>query len=316
VRWLTPLGWAEELRPFTGAQPWVLLAPTAVSLVLLGLAAGIASTRDVGRGLLTADESARPRLRLLSSPTAQALRGERTGLLVWIGAVAALALVVGVVSKSVSSIGMSQALQRTLARLGAGSVLTPRGYIAFSFSFFVVAIAALAVSQVAAARHEEVEERLETLLALPVGRRRWLSGRLALGCLAMAVVALAAGVFAWVGALTQGVSLSLPRMLEAGANCLPVAILFLGLAALAYAVMPRASTGVGYGLLVVAYLWQLFGSLVGVPRWLVDATPFAHVGSVPAASVRWGAAGLMLAIGALAGLAALEWFARRDLTDA
>jgi ABC-2 type transport system permease protein len=292
------------------------MLPAAASLLLLVVAARIALTRDVGRGLLAAHETARPRLRLLSSPTAQALRAERTGLLVWTAAVGALALVVGVVSKSVSSIGISQALQRTLVRLGAGSVLTPRGYIAFSFSFFVVAVAALAVSQVAAARHEEVEERLETLLALPVSRRRWLGGRLALAVVALAVVALAAGAFAWLGAVTQGVSLSLPRMLEAGANCLPVAILFLGVAALAYAAVPRASTGIGYGLLVAAYLWQLFGSLLGVPRWLVHATPFAHIGLVPVESMRWSADGVMLAIGAFAGLAAIERFARRDLSGA
>jgi ABC-2 type transport system permease protein len=316
VRWLTPLGWAEELRPFTGAQPWVLLAPAAVSLLLLLLAARIGSTRDVGRGLLAGHESARPRFRLLASPTAQALRGERTGLLVWAGAVGALALVVGVVSKSISSIGISPALQRTLARLGTGSVLTPRGYIAFSFSFFVVAVGALAVSQVAAARHEEVEQRLETLLALPVGRRAWLAGRLALGCLAIAVVALAAGAFAWLGAATQSVSISRPSLLGAGANCLPAGILFLGVAALAYALFPRASTGIGYGLLVAGYLWRLFGSLLGAPRWLVDATPFAHVAAVPAQSVRWGAAAVMIGTGVLAGLAAIEWFARRDLTGA
>ena len=30
VRWTTPLGWAEELRPFAGARPLVLLLPIAV----------------------------------------------------------------------------------------------------------------------------------------------------------------------------------------------------------------------------------------------------------------------------------------------
>ena len=96
------------------------------------------------------------------------------------------------------------------------------------------------------------------------------------------MISLAAGFFTWAGAASSGVAdLSLPRMLEAGANCLPVAILFLGLAALAYALVPRASAGIAYGLVIVAFLWQLFGSLLGVPKWLVDATPFAHVGMIP-----------------------------------
>lgn len=316
LRWISPLGWAEELRPFTGAEPWVLLLPAVTSALLFAAAGRIALGRDVGRGLLAAHESARPRVRLLSSTTAHALREQRTGLLVWTGAIGALGFVIGVISKSISSVGISQSLRHTLSELGAGSALTPTSYIGFSFSFFVVAVSALAVSQVAAARHEELEERLETVLALPVSRRRWLGGRLMLGCLAVAAVALAAGAFTWLGAVTQDVSLSLGRMLEAGANCLPAAILFLGLSALAYAVVPRAGTGIAYGVLVAAYLWQLFGSLLGAPHWLVNATPFAHIGLVPAGSLRWVAAGVMLAIGLLAGIGALELFARRDLSGA
>ena len=93
-------------------------------------------------------------------------------------------------------------------------------------------------------------------------------------------------MFTWAGAASAGVSVSLPRMLEAGANCLPVALLFLGLAALAYAVAPRASAGIAYGLVTVTFLWQLVGSLLGAPRWLADLTPFAHVGLVPTQSFR------------------------------
>ena len=32
LRWTTPLGWAEELRPFTGIRPAVLLLPLAAGL--------------------------------------------------------------------------------------------------------------------------------------------------------------------------------------------------------------------------------------------------------------------------------------------
>ena len=116
------------------------------------------------------------------------------------------------------------------------------------------------------------------------------------------------------GAISQGVSISLPKMIEAGLNCLPASLLFLGVAALAYAVLPRASAGIAYGFVAVAFLWQLFGSLLGAPKWLVDATPFAHVGFVPAQPFRVGAAAVMIAIGLLAGLLAMVCFRRRDLT--
>lgn len=70
---------------------------------------------------------------------------------------------------------------------------------------------------------------------------------------------------AWIGARTAGVGLSLPKLLEAGANCLPPTVLFLGVAALLYALLPRASTAVGYVLVAAAFHWYLFASLVGVP---------------------------------------------------
>jgi ABC-2 type transport system permease protein len=316
LSWATPLGWAEELRPFTGPRPLVLVLPVAASAGLLFIAARIAARRDVGIGVLPVRDTAEPRLRLLSSPAAQALRSERGGLLVWTISVAVFACILGVVSRSISSAGISASVQRELAKLGSGSIATPTGYLAFVFIFFILALSLFACAQIGAARHEEAEEQLETLLALPVSRRGWLGGRLLLASCAAATISLLAGVFSWVGAASAGVSISLAKMLEAGANCLPVALLFLGIAALVYAVLPRASAAIAYGLVTVTFLWQLVGSLVGAPKWLVDLTPFAHVGFVPAQPFRATAAAVMLALAALASLSALWAFRRRDLAGA
>ncbi len=316
LRWTTPLGWAEEMRPFTGAEPLVLLLPFAASVLLLAAAAWIAVGRDIGTGILPARDTADPRLHLLSSPTAQALRSEQGALLAWGGGVALFAYVLGLVSNSISSADISESVQKQIEKLGSGSIVTPTGYLAFVFIFFILAVSLLACAQVSAARQEEAEQRLETLLAQPVGRSGWLGGRLLLAASAAAAISLAAGLFTWAGAASGGADISLPKMLEAGANSLPVALLFLGIASLAYAVVPRASAGIAYGLVTVTFLWQLVGSLLGAPRWLVDLTPFAHVGLVPTQPFRAGAAATMLAIGLVAALAALGIFRRRDLLGA
>jgi ABC-2 type transport system permease protein len=316
LRWATPLGWAEEMRPFTGARPAVVLLPVAATVLLLVIAARIAATRDVGTGILRTRDTAAPRLALLSSPTAQALRTERGTLIAWAGCFAAFAVILGMIAPSISSAGISVGIRKGIAKLGSGSIFTPTGYVAFVFIFFILAVCLFVCAQVAAARHEEADEQLETLLALPVGRLRWLGGRLLLAAGGAAALSLIAGLITWAGATSQGVSLPLWRMLEAGANCLPIAVLFLGIAALAYAVVPRASSGISYGLVTVAFLWYLVGAVSGAPNWLVKATPFAHIGFVPAQPFRVLAAVAMAAGGALAIGAALAVFRRRDLAGA
>jgi len=315
LRWLTPLGWAEELRPFTSSQqPLALLLPLAATALLLTVAAKIYATRDIGTGVLPARDSAPPRLRLLSSPLAQGLRSERGTILAWLLSVGGFAFILGAVSTSISSADISASMEREIAKLGGGSITTSSGYMAFVFIFFILVLGLFACAQIASARHEEADERLETLLALPVGRGGWLGGRLALAAVASLALGLAAGFFSWAGAASQGSDISLARMLEAGANCMPVTLLFLGIAALLFALVPRASGGIAYGAVTLAFLWQLTGALLSAPKWALELTPFAHVGLVPAQPFRAGAAVIMLAIAAISALAAVWLFQRRDLT--
>ena len=185
-----------------------------------------------------------------------------------------------------------------------------------TFFFVMLAVSLFACAQVGTARREEAGQQLETLLALPVSRVRWLGGRLLIAACGITLISLTSGLLTWAGAASGGAGITLPRALEAGANCLPVAALFLGLAALAYAVTPRASAAISYGIVTVTFLWQAVGALLGAPAWLVDLTPFAHVGLVPAQPFRAADAAVMAGLGLAAALAALAAFRRRDLLSA
>ena len=316
LRWATPLGWAEELRPFAGARPIVLLIPIMATMLLLLVSARIGAHRDIGTGVLPTRDSVDPDLRLLSSPTLYALRSLRGTLLVWIGSLALWGFIFGIVSKSISSAGISASLQKQIAKLGAGSITTPAGYLGLVFIFVVLAVSLFVCSQVSAARQEEADQRLETLLAERVSRYRWLTGRLVVAALAATAISLTAGLATWAGAAAVGTDISLPSLLEAGANTLPTAILFLGIAAVAYAAAPRAGSAIAYGVVTLSFLWQLVGAVVTAPQWLLDATPFAHVALIPAQPFRPVAAAVMIAIGLVTALAANLVFRRRDLLGA
>jgi ABC-2 type transport system permease protein len=316
LRWASPLAWGGELRPFADPQPLVLVLPVVTAALLLVAAAVLAVRRDVGRGLLPSRETAPPRMRLLGSPVAQALRSERGGLVAWLVGVGAFALLMGFISAIATPDLLSEEVQRQLEKLGTGSIVTPSGWLGFTFIYLVLAVSLFCCMQVGAIRSEEAEQRLETLLALPVGRRGWLAGRLFLAVAGAGAVALAAGVLAWAGAVIQGADVSLPKMIGAGANCLPVALLFLGLGALAFALAPRPSTGIAYGLVAVAFIWEILGALLEVPGWLLALSPFHDIGLVPGQPFEAVGAVLMLAIAAFAGILAVWVFARRDLTAA
>jgi ABC-2 type transport system permease protein len=314
VRWLTPLGWPEELRPFAGSRPAVLLLLLGAAALLIVAARWIAVRRDVGVGFVQASDTKEADTTLLSSPTAQALRDERGRLAAWLIAGGFFAVVIGVLADSVSSANVSESLNQQFQKLGVSSATTAAGYIGISFLIFILMVSLFAASQIGAARHEEADERLETLLAQPVGRGRWLAGRLALGVSGAVLLSLVIGFLTWAGAAAVGADVSLGDMLGAGANCLPIALLFLGLGALAFSLVPRATSGITYGLVLAAFVWELFGSLLDLPSWTVDLTPFHQVALVPAESFKAVAAIVMIAIAGVAMLASVRLFERRDLT--
>jgi ABC-2 type transport system permease protein len=282
-------------------------------VLLLAAAGTLWVRRDIGSGLLPARDTAPPRLRLLGSPAAQTVRSERGALVAWLVGVGAFALLMGIISDAATPDVISENVQRQLEKLGSGSVVTPSGWLGFSFIFFILAVSLFCCMQIASVRAEEAEQRLETLLALSVGRDSWLAGRLLLAAAGASVVALAAGVFAWAGAAVQGADVSLLEMLGAGANTLPPALLFLGLGVLAFALVPRASTVIAYGLVGLAFVWELFGALLEAPDWLLALSPFHDVGLVPGEPFEAAAAAIMLALASAAALAALLAFRRRDL---
>ena len=312
LHWLGPLGWVEELRAFSGSRAVVLILPLALTVILV---AGVflLQRRDIGAALVAPRDTAPPRLRLLSSPTALAWRTERVTITTWALGLGVFGFVVGTVAKSVANVGLSDDARRQLARLGGVDVTSPAGYVGLSFLFFVFAVGLFACGQLSAARREESEHRLETLFALPYGRVRWLVGRLLLTAGAVVVLSLVAGAGAGLGTLATGADLAFTRALEAGVNCVPASLLVLGLGALLSAIVPRQGVGVMYVLLGATFLWELFGALLSAPAWTLDLSPFHHLAPVPAKSIAGGSALAMIALGLLAAIAALGRFRARDL---
>ena len=319
LRWLTPLGWIEEMRPLTGAQPIALL-PLLGWIALLSFASmRIVGRRDLGASLLAHSDDRAPRHLGLGSSTAFSLRESLNGLIGWALGLGLTAFVFGFISKAVAdlartSAGIRKHVESTMsARIDIASA---EGYLAIVFVFLAVALSLYAVTHATAARAEEDTGRLDTLLAGPLGRRSWLGGRLVVAVLGSVALAVAMALAAWAGAAIKGAKVGLPDLLEASLNTLPVVALFLGLAILGFALVPRHTGAVAFGLVGGAYLWEQTGAIVKAPEWVLAVSPFHWLALVPSEPFDVAASLAMVGVGVGAAVAGLEAFRRRDVVTA
>jgi ABC-2 type transport system permease protein len=292
----------------TGADPAVLLLFAASAAALAAVTVAVARRRDVASSLLRPRAVVPSRTTLLGSPTQAALRSETPSLVAWLVGAGLLTFALGAFARSVA-----EEMRKVTIHTYGLTITTAAGYLAAVFALVALIVALFAASHVGGLRDEEASGRLETLFALPVARRSWIGGRLALAAGATVCLALALGVLAWAGSAVTGGGVSFEDMLAAGANCIAVSLLFLGLGVLLYAWVPRPSPGAAFVLIGVAFLWELVGALIGAPGWLLEISPFHHVTQVPLVAADRRGTAVMLAVALVAAVVAVERFARRDL---
>jgi ABC-2 type transport system permease protein len=315
LRWLSPLGWAEELQPLTSPRPLALLPIAGLTVALGGSAVYLAGRRDLGDGILPDRDSARSHTRLLGGPAGLAARLARPALLGWAAGIAALALLMGFIAKQGGkALTSTSSAENVFTRLGVHGG-TAAAYLGFTFLTVAWLVAFMAAGQVTAARAEEAEGRLDNLLVRPVSRWSWLGGRVTLAAAAVVAVGLLAGLFTWAGAASQGSGVSLGSLLSAGINVAFPALAVLGLGVLVMGVWPRATTAVTYGVLAWSLLVELAGGFFGSNHWLLDASVFHHTAAAPAVNPHWTSAAALAAVGAAAALLGGVAFARRDLAS-
>jgi polyether ionophore transport system permease protein len=310
LRWASPLGWIDELRPLTASRPLPLIPIVGTIVVLVVLAIFLAGRRDVGAGILPANDTAAPRTGLLNGPLGLAFRLDRRTVAGWIVGMAAGGLVVGLITES-AAVAWENQNGGFLQRLGGAS--GGAIYLGIAFLMVVLLVATAAAGQVVATREEEAEGFLDHLLARPVARVSWLGGRVVVSAAALVLIGVVAGLSTWVGAAITGAGLSMPTLLAAGLNVVPVAIVVLGIGTLVHGFAPRFAGAVAYGLVAWSFFVEVVGASVGASHWLLDTSIFHHIARAPADAVHWDSAAVLVVVGIIAAAAGIWRLARRDL---
>ena len=309
--WVNPLAWVAKAAPFADARPWVVALPIAAGAALGSVAAWGATVREFGTGLIPArPHPSRP---VGATPLALAWRLERVSVAVTIGAAACYSVAIGsVVGLFTSFIKSSPQFEQFLVRLGGTHVLED----AFTTSmaiFGAIAISGWAVSMVLRLHAEEVRGRVTVLVAGAATRDSVFGGfsATAIGSAVVGLLCFGAGLGVGRAAVDRHLG-SFSKGLAAGAVTVPAALVLVAVAMLAVGASARTAPLAWAGVVWCAIV-AVIGSFLGVPRVVVDTSPFWHVPAQPLHGAWWVPCVLLLAVSALIMAVALVGFRRREL---
>jgi ABC-2 type transport system permease protein len=317
LSWLSPIGWAQQTRPYAGERWWVFALPVGLVVVLATVAFALLARRDVGAGVLPARLGPATAAPWLRSPLALAWRLHRGMLLAWTAGFAVMGAVIGSVADSVNDMASeSSQLRDLLQRLGGEKALSD-AYIAGAMVIFALAAAGYAIQATLRLRAEEESLRAELVLATAVSRRQWAMSHLTFGLLGPALALAASGLAEGLvyGLVSGDVGRELPRVLAGALVQLPAVLVLSGTAMALFGLLPRLAPA-SWAALAVFALLVLLGPLMQLSQWILDVSPFTHIPKVPGADVSATPLVWLLAVTAVLIAAGLAGFRRRDLVSA
>ncbi|MEO6530556.1 MAG: ABC transporter permease [Specibacter sp.] len=276
LSWLSPIGWAQNMRPFGQDNWWPLLALLALAVVGCALALRIETNRDLGMGLLTERPGPARGSALLASPVGLMLRLQRGSLIGWLlGAVVAGAFFGGVAKAMTTALDPANPFAKAFMGNSA-SVLD--GIMSLFVMFNGLLAGAFAVQCLAGARGEEANGRLESQLAGALSRYRWLLAQLLVAAAGSALMLLIGGYLT--GASSNGAATG-SHMAAASFAYWPAALLMMGVMLFLHGFLPRLSVSLTWAVYGLSALIAMFGPLFSLSDAVIKATPFGAVPRMP-----------------------------------
>ncbi|HET8680979.1 MAG TPA: ABC transporter permease [Micromonosporaceae bacterium] len=312
LTWLSPIGWAQQFRPYAGNRWWVLLVVVGFAVVAVAAAHTLVARRDLGAGLVADRAGPATATRTLRSPLALAWRLHRGLLLSWATGFTLVGLLFGNLASNIGDFFDSSQARDVLAKLGGEQGLTD-AYLVAMLGMVGIAASAYGIQAAMRLRAEESALHAEPLLATAVGRVRWAASHVTIAVLGTTLLMVAMGASAGLahGARVGDMS-QVGRVLGGALVQLPAAWVLTGIVVAAFGLAPRLVTA-GWAALVGFLLLAEVGPLLDLDQWVMDVSPYAHVPKIPGAELTVAPVVTLTAVAALLTAAGLAGFRRRDI---
>ncbi|RIK13730.1 MAG: hypothetical protein DCC50_12095 [Acidobacteria bacterium] len=279
LSWVSPLGWAGQTGPYVLDRWWPLLLLVGLLALTVALAFWLQSRRDLGAGLLAARPGRAEARPWLGTPLGLAARLQRSSGLAWGVAIVALGIVDGLFTQAL--VDSAADLPDLLREMFGGETMRD-GYLTFLAVLVGYVTSAYVVFAVQTLRTEEARGRAEAVLATPTSRTAWAGSHLAVVAAWAVLIMVAAGLLTGLAAAAvTGDGALVGATLLAHLNLIPAVLVVVGLCALLFGWAPVLLAPVAWALVGVMVLVGNFGTLLDLPRWLVDLSPLSHPAQVP-----------------------------------
>ncbi|MFE7577589.1 ABC transporter permease [Streptomyces sp. NPDC057521] len=305
LTWLSPLGWAENVRPYADERWWVLLLIAGAVVVQCLVAYALTGRRDLGMSFLAARPG--PARGRMSTAWGLAIRLQRGALLGWAVSFAVVGFVFGGLAGGAADlVGDNEKAREIFERMGGQSGLTD-AFLASMVSVLGTVAALYIAASVLRLHGEETAGRAEPVLAGAVGRLRWAGGHLLIAFGGASLIMAVGGL-----GLAAGYGHALPAVLGACLVQLPAVWLLGGITALLHGAIPKAAPA-SWGVVGLCLALGWIGPALDLPQPVMDASPFTHLPKLPGVGMEWGPVTLLTALSAVLVAAALAALRRRDL---
>ena len=312
LSWLSPIGWAQQTRPFADERWWPLVLLLAVTIALIALAYRLLARRDHGAGLLPERPGPPTAAPALGRPLGLALRLQRGTLIAWSVGLGLLGIVYGAVAEGIEDlVEDNDQLREILARVGGVELVD--SFYASSLLILALIGTGFTIQSTLRARGEESAGRAAVVLATATSRASFGGSHLAVALAGSGLLLAAGGLGEGIGVvLSTGDVGELPRLVGASLAHLPAMWVLGGIAALVFGFAPRAVMLV-WGAFALCFFLAMFGELLDVPGWLIDVSPYSHIPEVPATDLTLAPLIVLTLIAAALIAAGLAAFRHRDL---
>jgi ABC-2 type transport system permease protein len=312
LSWLSPIGWAQQFRPYAGNRWWVLAITLGFAAVVAFAAFVLASRRDLGAGLLRTRDGPASASRLLGSPLALAWRLHRGALVGWAVAFAAVGILMGGVASNVGDFLNNPSARDFITKLGGQKGLID-AFLAVELGFAGVVASAYGIQVVMRLRSEETGLHAEPVLATAVGRVRWAMSHISIALGGTALLLVLAGAGAGLARSVQaGAASQFAPILVGALVQLPAVWVLAAIVVAAYGLAPRL-VAIGWVALAGFVLLGELGPLLDLSQWAMDISPFAHVPKLPGGTFSTMSIVVLTAVAALLGGVGLVGLHVRDI---